>query len=96
MMKSTIKHRRTGLIVQPDDLEIGHYYAVYGLKNGSEEQVQIAGMGFKLLAMNLPFLIGRLASDAAYSPVTFDTRFLTFMKVSDDYVKCQRQEQETA
>jgi hypothetical protein len=87
MMKTSKKPRRNGLIVQPDDLEVCQYYAVHGLKDGSE--VQIAGMAFKLLAMNLPFLVGKLASDPTHPPLTFDSRFLAFMKVTDDYVKAQ-------
>ena len=42
--------------------------------------------------MNLPFLVGKLASDATHPPLTFDTRFLHFMRVSDDYVQAQRPE----
>jgi hypothetical protein len=91
-MKTTKKSRRTGLIVHPDDLEVGKSYAVYGLKNGSEEPVPISGMAFKLLAMNLPFLVGKLVSDPDHPPLTFDSRFLTFMKVSDEYMNAQRPE----
>lgn len=91
----TQKTRRHGLIVELDDLTVGNWYAVYGLKNGSEEPVQISGMAFRLLAMNLPFVIGRLASDPASPPLTFDARFLTFMKVSDDFVQAQRPETPT-
>jgi hypothetical protein len=94
-MKTTKKTTRKGLIVQPDDLNVGEWYTVYGLKNDSEEPIQIAGMAFRIVAMNLPFIIGRLASDLVH-PVTLDSRFLSFMRVSDDYVAAQRQGQETA
>jgi len=87
-MKTTKKPRSKGLLVHPDDLEIGEYYAVYGLKNG--EAAQISGMAFKLLAMNLPFIVGKLAHDPAHPPLTFDARFLEFIRVSDDYVTAQR------
>lgn len=89
-MKTTKKQRRTGLIVQPDDLEVGAFYTVLGLKCGSDEPVQIAGMAFKLLAVNLPFLVGKLAYDPTHPPLTFDARFVTFMRVTPDYVKAQR------
>jgi hypothetical protein len=92
VMKTTRKTRRTGLIVQPDDLEVGQFYAVYGLKNGSEEPVQISGMAFKLLAMNLPFVVGKMAADPAHPPLTFDTRFLNFMRVTDEFAQAQRPE----
>jgi len=91
-MKTTKKPRRTGVIVHPDDLEVGQYYAVLGLRNGSEESVQIAGMAFRLLAINLPFIVGKLASDPSHPPLTFDVRFLTLMRVTDDYVNAQRPE----
>jgi len=90
-MKTT-KNRRKRTIVQPDDFEVGQYYAVHGLKNDSEEAVPIAGMAFKLLAMNLPFVVGKLAHDPTHPAVTFDSRFLTFMRVTDEYVNAQRPE----
>jgi len=91
-MKTTSKTGRKGVIVNMDDLTVGEWYAVYGLKNGSEEPVPIAGMAFKLLATNLPFQIGKLAHDPTHPPVTFDSRFLTFMRVTDEYVQAQRPE----
>ena len=42
--------------------------------------VPIAGMAFKLTAMNLPFCIGKLVCDPAHPPVTFDIRFLAISK----------------
>lgn len=95
-MKTTKQTRRKSLIVQPDDLEIGEFYAVYGLKRDSDEPVQISGMAFKLLAMNLPFIVGKLAYDPAHPPLTFDSRFMTFMRVTHDYVQAQRPSGETA
>lgn len=88
-MKKPKKHRTSGLIVQPDDLEMGQFYTVLGLKNASMEPVPIAGMGFRIVAMNLPFVIGRLASNPT-NTVTFDARYLNFMRVSDDFVLAQR------
>lgn len=87
-MKNPKKHRMSGLIVQAD-LEMGQFYTVLGLKNGSREPVPIAGMGFRIVAMNLPFVIGRLASNPSYT-VTFDTRYLNFMRVSDEFMLAQR------
>lgn len=89
-MKSTHKTASRGLVVQPDDLEIGRHYAVYGLKRNPTAPVPISGMAFKLLAMNLPFVVGKLASEPAQGPVTFDARFLSFMKVTEDFVNAQR------
>jgi hypothetical protein len=94
-MKSTKKPRRKGLIVQPDDLNVAEWYTVYGLKDNPKQAVQIAGLAFRIVAMNLPFVIGRPASDPA-NPITLDTRYLTFMRVDDDYVAAQRQSEGTA
>jgi hypothetical protein len=87
MMKTTKKSRRKGLLVEADDLELGQYYTVYGLKNGPDELVPIAGMAFKLTAMNLPFVIGKSAANPALEPLTFDIRFLNF---TADFVTAQR------
>ena len=91
-MKSTKKHQGTGLIVQADDLEVGQFFAVYGQKFGLEEPIPVSGMAFRVTAMNLPFVVGKLACDLAHPPITFDARFLNFMKVSEDYVQAQRPE----
>ncbi len=93
-MKTTKKPKHRGLIAQADDFNVGEWLAVLGLKNGSPKAVPIAGMAFRIVAMNLPFVIGRLASDPAHPPITFDSRYLSFMRVSDDFVMAQRQEQE--
>lgn len=92
-MKTTKRPRRNGLIVHPDDLEIGRFYAVYGLKDGLSETLPVSGLSFRLLAMNLPFLVGKLVNDPTHPPLTFDTRFMSFMKVTDDYVKAQQPQQ---
>jgi hypothetical protein len=85
--------KTTGLIVLADDLDVGRYYAIYGQKNafdGIECPPQWAGLAFKLLAMNLPFVVGKFVCNPACYPYTFDSRDVTFMRVSDDFVKAQR------
>lgn len=89
------RKRSKGLLVQPDDLEVNHFYAVYGKKGEVDEPVQISGLAFRLTALNLPFLVGKLACDPAHAPITFDARFLNFMKVSDDFVMAQRPTEES-
>jgi len=84
------KARRKGLLIQPDDFQVGRFYAVYGLKDGPQEPLPVAGMAFRLHAVNLPFVVGKLVSDPDHPPLTFDVRFLTFMPVSDDFVQAQR------
>lgn len=90
------KKKRLGMIVQADDLEVGQFFAVHGLKNGNDQPVQVAGMAFKLLAMNLPFVVGKLACDPDHGPLTFDTRFLNFMRVTPEYVHAQRPDEKEA
>ena len=80
------KPRTTGLIVEPDDMDVGMFYCVHGLKNGSMRPVPIAGMAFRLTAMNLPFIVGKLACDPKHDPVTFDTRYLKFQRVTTQFV----------
>ncbi len=62
-------------VIQADDLEIGQFYTVHGLKN-SEQSVPVAGMAFKLLAMNLRCIVGKLICDPNHAPLTIDTRYL--------------------
>lgn len=91
----TMKRQRSkGLMVQPDDLQVGNFYAVYGKKSDASEPIQISGLAFRLTALNLPFLVGKLACDPAHAPITFDARFLNFMKVSDEFVMAQRPAEE--
>ncbi len=89
-MKTTQKPRKNGLLVQPDDLEIGHYYAVHGLRNDPEHPVPVAGMAFRVKAMNLPFVIGQIVAEPSQPAITFDVRFLSFMRVSQEFVDAQR------
>lgn len=88
----TKKAKKKGLLVYPDDLKIGEHYAVVGLKRSPNQPVGIAGQAFELTAINLPFLVGKLAGDPSPSPVTLDVRFLNFMRVSPEYVQAQKPE----
>lgn len=82
--------RRTGLIIEPDDLDVGMFYTVYGLKNGSDHPLPIAGLAFKLTAINLPFVVGKLTCDPNHAPLTFDTRYLNLMRVTSEFVDAQQ------
>ena len=88
-MPTTTKPRKTGLLVQPDDLIMGGHYAVHSLKAAPDEPVPIAGQSFQVAAINLPFVVGKRVSDPTYSPITLDVRFLDFMMVAADFVKAQ-------
>jgi len=88
-MKTTTKTRKVGLLVHADDLQVGNHYAVHGIKHRPTETHPILGQPFRIKAMDLPFIVGQLVSEPTHPPVTFDVRFLTFMKVSPDFVKAQ-------
>jgi hypothetical protein len=88
-MRANTKTRKSGLLVHPDDLQVGRFYAVHGIKNDPAETHPIFGQSFKLKAINLPFLVGRLVSDPAQPAITLDVRYLEFMPVSPDYVEAQ-------
>jgi hypothetical protein len=81
--------RKNGLLVAADDLHVGKHYAVHGLKHAPDEPVSVAGHAFKVLAINLPFVVAKIVSDASHPPVTFDIRYLNFMPVTPEYVEAQ-------
>ncbi len=81
---------RKGLLVQPADLAVGKHYAVHGLKHSPAETHPIFGQAFKIKAMNLPFVVGKVVSDPSHPPVTFDVRYLDLMRVTPDFVKAQK------
>ena len=89
-MKTTTIPRQAGLLAQPDDLQVGKHYAVYGIKNDPAQRHPIFGESFLLKAINLPFLVGQLVSDPAHPALTFDVRSLELMKVTPGFVKAQQ------
>ena len=91
----TRKTRTNGLVVQADDLQIGGFYAVVGLKRDKNRPVPISGQAFKVKAIDFPFMIGKLVSDPGNPPITFDVRYLSFMRVSLEYVQAQQPQQQT-
>lgn len=77
-----------GLIITPDDMNVGEFYAVVGCKL-HDNPVPIAGLAFQATAINMPFLVGKLVMDPNHAPITLDLRFLNLMRCTDDYVKAQ-------
>jgi hypothetical protein len=77
------------LLTAPDDLQVGRFYAVYGIKNDHAETHPIVGQSFRLTAMDLPYLMGELVSDPAHPALAFDVRYLDLMRVTPDYVRAQ-------
>ena len=87
-MTTTKTTGKKGLLVAPDDVTVGRYYCVHSLKPAPDESLSVAGQSFKVLAINLPFVVGKMVSDPTQT-ITFDVRFLNFMRVTPNYVKMQ-------
>jgi hypothetical protein len=87
-MTTTKTTGKKGLLVAADDLAVGGHYAVHSLKPAPDEPLPVAGKSFKVLAINLPFFVGKMVSDPTQT-ITLDVRFLNFMRVTPDYVKAQ-------
>lgn len=81
--------KRKSLYCQPDDLEVGSFYTVLGLKRHKNRPIPIAGQAFKVTALSLPFMVVELAVPGGHPPVTLDTRYLDFMKVDRDFALAQ-------
>lgn len=74
-----------GSLVAPDDLSIGFDYTVHSTKDG--RLLPICGYAFRCIAINLPYVIGKMACDSEV--ITFDIRVLNVIKVNHDYVRAQ-------
>lgn len=85
--------KKKGLICTPDDFTVGETYCVLGLKR-SKRPIPIAGQAFKIVAMNLPFIVVELATVNQNPPVTIDTRFVNLMKVDRSFALAQIGQQE--
>lgn len=87
-VEGEVKERPKGLIVQSDDLELGEYYAILGLKD-SDQPIPVAGQSFKVTAIYRPFIVVELAVPGGHAPVTLDTRLFDFIKPDEAFVKAQ-------
>jgi hypothetical protein len=80
------KHK--GLVLAPDDVTLGDWIAVYKVKENDTPQ-PIYGQAIKVTAIQLPFILGKLAVEPRHPPVTLDVRFLDLMRVNEEYAKAQ-------
>lgn len=80
--------KKKGLVCQSDDFSVGDTYCVLGLKR-SKRPIPIAGQAFKIVAINLPFIVVDLATFQPHPPVTIDTRFVNLMKVDRGFALAQ-------
>jgi hypothetical protein len=84
-----MKKKRTtsGLLVAPDDLEVGTFVTVHSIKERPNRTLPFFGIAVQIKAINMPYVVvlpvGQ--TDAA----TLDIRYLNLMPVSDDFVKAQ-------
>ncbi len=81
----TSEHK--GLLTYPDDFEIGQYYTIHSFKKFKLRPNPIAGLTFKLLAVQLPFVIGNMAVDG--NDQTLDTRWLNLQKSTEEFYQIQ-------
>ena len=79
---------RKGLMLGIDDLTVGNYYAVVGMKH-QDGPMLVSGQAWQCTAIQLPFVVGKLVFDPNLPPLTFDVRYMDFMKVNEDYVIAQ-------
>lgn len=82
------KPTKKGLVCQPDDFTVGETYCVLGLKRG-RRPISMAGQAFKIVAINLPFIVVDIATFQQTPPVTIDTRFVNIMKVDRAFALAQ-------
>ena len=84
------ENKRGGMILQPDDLDVGMNVCVYSLKKSPEEGAAILGQSLKIQAICFPYFVGQLLSDPSEPVLTLDVRFLNLMKVTDEFVAAQQ------
>lgn len=82
--------KRGGLILAEDDLEVGQYVCVYNIKRAPDEGAAILGQSLKIQAICLPYFVGQLLSDPSEPVLTLDCRFLSLMRVSEEFVAAQQ------
>jgi hypothetical protein len=85
-----VNEKRGGLILAEDDLTVGQYVCVYNLKHAPEEGAAIMGQSLKIQAICLPYFVGQLLTDPSQPFITLDCRFLSLMKVSEEFVQAQQ------
>ena len=78
--------KQTGLLLAPDDLEVGQFIAVHSLK-GSNEVLGCFGMASEIRAINLPFIVVRFFSGGEIE--TVDVRYVNLMPVTQEFVQEQ-------
>ena len=78
--------KKKGLLLAPDDLEVGRFIAVHSTKR-SNRPLPFFGLAAEVKAINLPFLVVRVVGSDEI--VTIDVRFLNIMSVTKEFVQAQ-------
>jgi hypothetical protein len=80
------KRKKKGLLLAPDDLEVGRFIAVHSTK-GSNRPLPFFGLAAEVKAINLPFLVVRMVGTDEI--VTIDVRLLNIMPVTREFAHAQ-------
>src|SRR5262249_29561575 len=78
--------RNKGLLLAPDDLEVGRLIAIH---HASQDFHELRGTSLRITAINLPFVIARIVGHPENPPLTLNVADCAFMSVSDDYAAAQ-------
>lgn len=84
------KRKRNGLLLAPDDLEVGKFVAVHSVK-GSDQPLPFFGIASEIRAIDLPFVVVKPVS--SNETATVDVRYLNLMPVTDEFVQAQTPQQ---
>jgi hypothetical protein len=80
------KRKRKGLLLAPDDLEVGRFIAVHSTK-GSDQPQPFFGLATEIKAINRPFVVVRSVANDEIA--TLDIRYLNIMPVTQEFVQAQ-------
>lgn len=81
-----LNHKKKGLLLAVDDLEVGKYVAIHSVK-GSNQAFPFLGHAGVIRAINLPFVVVKPVGNPELD--TLDVRYLNLMPVTDDFVRAQ-------
>jgi hypothetical protein len=78
-----------GVVLGPDDFEVGQLVCVYNMKKAPDEAASIMGQSVEIKAICLPYFVVKVLSDASNPIITLDSRFLNMMKVTKEFAQAQ-------
>lgn len=78
-----MKHKKKGLLLHADDLEVGRLCTVY------QGPPYMTGLALKITAINLPFIVVTPYDPTKPAPITLDIRTTPLMAVTKDFAEAQ-------